>query len=231
MTDPAVWTAAPVILGLLALFFILAGLRQMMRARPFTGSVTFLGGVALGCLGLAIGAVGANLLTYARLTYERPVATVEVRSLNVPEKRYSVTVRPTTVGLGGAPATTCVLQGDEWLVSAHVQTWKPWANALGFDATYALDQLANKYADATEANGKPITACDLAGPDPSLKRYLPPRFTALALSLLQVDNRRFGAASYMPLADGATYTVILTQQGLAAEPSNDTARTAVARRP
>lgn len=226
MTDPTVWTAGPIVLLLLGLFFVLAGARQMKRARPVVGTVAFLGGLALAAIGVALGSIGANLLSYARLTYERPVAEVRVLSLNAVDKRYSVIVIPVD-----APPTTCVLQGDEWLLSAKVQTWKPWANVLGFDATYALDQLANKYADATEANGKPITACDLAGADPALKRYLPPRFTALALSWLQVDNRRFGAASYMPLADGAVYSVLMTQQGLAAEPANDVARLAVAQRP
>ena len=223
--NPTLWTTAPVLLGVLAAFFILAGVRQMRRARPVMGAVTLLGGAALGCLGLALAAIAVNLLSFARLTYERPVAEVRVLSLNVPEKRYTVTVTPTH-----APATACVLQGDEWLLGARVQTWQRWANVLGFDATYTLDQLANKYTDAMEANGKPITACDLAGPDPALKRYVPARVTALAQRYLQLEDRRFGSAVFMPLADGAAYRIQMTQTGLAAEPANDIARAALAAR-
>lgn len=226
MTDPILWTptfwtVAPAILVLLGMFFVLAGLRQVIRARPFAGTMTLLGGAALGASGLALAAIGATLLSYTRLTAERPVAEVEVRSLNAIEKRYTVTVRPP-----GGGSTTCVLQGDEWILGAKVQTWKPWATVLGFDATYALDQLANKYADTGEANGKPITACAIGGPRPALGRYVPGRFTALATALLQIENRRFGSASYMPLADGALYPVIITQNGLAVEPVNDAARAA-----
>lgn len=224
MTDPIFWSTAPAALGLLGLFFILVGVRQMRRRRPVASAAAVAGGVAFTALGLALGAVGATFLTYARLTYERPVAEVAVLSLNATDKRYAVTVYPADIR---TPPTTCTLQGDEWLLSARVQTWKPWANLLGFDATYSLDQLANKYTDAAEANGKPITACALAPADPALARYIPSRLAALALSLLLAENRRFGSASYMPLADGATYRVVMTQQGLAAEPANAAARAAV----
>ena len=46
------------------------------------------------------------------------------------------------------------------------------------------------------------------------------------MKLIQVEDRRFGSANYMPLADGATYNVVMTQSGLNSEPANDTARKA-----
>jgi hypothetical protein len=48
---------------------------------------------------------------------------------------------------------------------------------------------------------------------------------------LQADERRFGSANYMPLADGALYLVFMTQNGLNAEPANDPARAANIARP
>jgi hypothetical protein len=46
------------------------------------------------------------------------------------------------------------------------------------------------------------------------------------MQLVQVEDRRFGSANYMPLADGATYNVVMTQSGLNSEPANETARKA-----
>jgi hypothetical protein len=46
----------------------------------------------------------------------------------------------------------------------------------------------------------------------------------------QAEDRRFGSASYMPLAHGALYEVIMTQSGLNAQPANDAARAANAAR-
>ncbi len=54
-----------------------------------------------------------------------------------------------------------------------MQKWKGWANILGLDATYTLDQIFNKYSSAARANGKPITSCDLKGPPPEVNQYIP----------------------------------------------------------
>jgi len=45
------------------------------------------------------------------------------------------------------------------------------------------------------------------------------------------EDRRFGSAAYMPLADGAVYKVVMTQSGLNAESTNDIAKGANAARP
>ena len=43
------------------------------------------------------------------------------------------------------------------------------------------------------------------------------------------EQRRFGSAVYMPLADGAIYRVVMTQSGLNAEAVNPIAENAVRR--
>jgi hypothetical protein len=228
MTIPAIWYVAPAVLVVLGLLMLLAGLAHVMRGHPGRGLYGILSGAVLALIGLVIGVGGANLLTYARLTYERPVAEVSVQAIDAGDKRYAVTIRPLD---GGIRTTTCTLQGDEWILGARVQKWKPWVSLLGFDATYTLDQVANKYVDAAEANGKPITACDIPTPTPDINRYMPDPWLAKLTSYLQVEDRRFGSANYMPLADGAVYLVVMTQTGLNAEPVNDAARGANTVRP
>ena len=130
-----------------------------------------------------------------------------------------------------APPQICRLQGDEWELSARVQKWKPWANVLGLDSTYVLDQISNKYFDAGRGNGHPITACDLKGPPPAVNQYVPQSWLFWIVDHSYVEDRRFGSASYMPLADGAVYRVVTTQSGLNAEPINDAAQNANSARP
>ena len=43
------------------------------------------------------------------------------------------------------------------------------------------------------------------------------------MSLAIAQDRRFGSANFMPLADGAVYKVVITQMGFNAEPDNDAA--------
>jgi hypothetical protein len=111
-----------------------------------------------------------------------------------------------------------------------VQKWKPWANLLGLDATYTLDQIVNKYFTAARGNGKTITACDLSAPPPNADNYVPSRWVKWLEAHAFTRDRRFGDANFMPLADGAVYRLVITQSGFNAEPANDVARAAVDRR-
>ena len=84
----------------------------------------------------------------------------------------------------------------------------------------------NKYISAARANGRPITACDLQGPPPAVNKVVPESWVTWLLGQSYTEQRRFGSASYMPMADGAVYKVVMTQSGLNAEPVNDIARDA-----
>lgn len=196
------------------------------RRRIFSGVSAALAGLVIAMSGVVVGLIGANLLIYSRLTYEQPVAEISVRAVDLAEKRYAVMVQP--LGQPSA-ATSCALQGDDWLLSARVQRWKPWANIIGLDSTYRLEQIANRYRSAAEGTGKPITACDIDTPPlPPITGYIPAQWQAWLLSQLRMEDRRFGSANYMPLAHGAVYRVVMTQAGLNAEPANDVARAASA---
>ena len=222
------WFAAPAFLVAIGALMMLGGIVHTLRLRPFGAAPRLLFGCLFVVAGSAVGLVGLNMQTYSRLTYESPVAEIEVKANDPAQKRYAVTIRR----LDGTGITqTCEVQGDEWLLSGRVQKWHPWVNVLGVDSTYTLDQMANKYFDAVEANGRPITACSIERPAPEANRYVPDEWLMWLMAHVQTEDRRFGSASYMPLADGAIYHVVMTQSGLNAEPSNDAARAANALRP
>jgi hypothetical protein len=167
-----------------------------------------------------MGLLGLNTQTYSRLTYEAPVAMVSVKAADPSHQLFDVTVKRMDASF---PAQLCRLQGDDWEMSARVQKWKPWANMLGLDATYTLDQMSNRYSDAERGNGKTITSCDLKGPPPAVNTWVPKSWLFWIVDHAYVEDRHFGSGAYMPLADGAVYKVIMTQSGLNAEPANDVA--------
>jgi hypothetical protein len=223
LTDLA-WLAAP-LAALVSGFLLLGrGARAVGRGRMASGGRNLAGGVAAIVAALLAALVALNMQSYARLTWEAPVAEVQVRQSDATQKLYDVTV----VRLDKAGGEVkCLVQGDEWILGGRVQTWKPWARTLGMNASYELDQLANKYVDALEANGKPITACDLRRSPNGMIARLPADVKGWLSEVSLAEDRRFGSASYMPLADGATYRVIITQTGFNAEPANDAAKGAV----
>jgi hypothetical protein len=218
------WTIwAPLLVALLGVILILDGLRHLVRRRVYRGGGGVIGGVIVALIGLGIALIGLNMATYARLSYERPVAEVTVHAVDPARKLYAVAVRRLDTI---TPAHSCELQGDEWIIGGHVRRWKPWVNLLGLDSGYTLDQLANKYVSADEGEGKPITVCDIESARPTIDRYVPGRWLTWLMSLPSAEERHFGSASYMPLADGAVYTVVMTQAGLNAEPANEAAKAA-----
>jgi hypothetical protein len=223
-----IWFVVPLVVAGLGFLFFLGGAGHLFHGRAGRAGLGLGGGGAITIAGLAAGLLGLNLQSYSRLTYEAPVAEISIHAQNPAEKLYSVAVHR----LDGTDRTTiCRLQGDEWMLSGRVQKWKAWANELGLNATYTLDQLSNKYVSAREANGKPITACDIVGPPPEINQFLPDSWVKWLISHALVQDRNFGSANYMPLADGAIYKVVITQSGFNAEPVNDAATKANSARP
>jgi len=222
------WIVVPLVAAALGVFVLLRGFGHVFGGRPARGAGHLVVGSPLALLGLGVALVALNTQSFARLTHENDVANVSVKSLDASKNTYRVTIQR----LDGPQQTlTCDLQGDEWEMAARVQKWKPWANVLGLDTTYTLDQVSNKYYDASRGNGRPITACDLRGPAPAVDQYVPNSWLNWLVGQSYTEQRRFGSAAYMPLTDGAAYKVVMTQSGLNAEPSNDIAKGANAARP
>jgi hypothetical protein len=212
---------APLAVAALGLIAFVAGIVHAVRLRPGKASVRLGGGGLLTIAGLAAGLIGLNLQGYERLTYEVPLADVSVRSVDPARKLFAVTV--TRLDQTHF-VQTCTLQGDAWEIGGRFQKWKPWANEIGLNATYTLDQISNRYYRAIDGDGQRITACDLAAPQPEVSQMLPAVAVRWVLKHMLVEDRFFGSASFMPMADGAEYRVVATQFGFNAEPVNDIAR-------
>lgn len=219
------WVVVPLAVAALGLLIVFRGFGHMAGGRAGSGGARLAAGAPLSILGLAVGLLALNTQSFARLTYESTIATVTIKAADAATGIYDVTVKRLDIPAEQA-VTECRLQGDEWEMSARVQKWKSWANVLGLDTTYTLDQMSNRYFDAERANGKMITSCNLKGPPPAINQYIPKSWVFWLASESYTEQRRFGSAAYMPLADGAVYNVIITQSGLNAEPANDTAKAA-----
>ena len=222
------WIAAPLTAVVIGVLLLLRGLGHLMGGNGRKGTAHLAFGASVSAIGFAIAVLALNTQTFARLSHENDVANVVVKSLDPARNTWHITIQRLDV-----PNTiqTCDIQGDSWEMSARVQKWKPWANVLGLDTTYALDQMTNRYFSAGRANGKPITACDLKGPPPAVDQYVPQSWLMWLVGQSYTEQRHFGSAAYMPNADGAVYKVVMTQSGLNAEPVNAAATTANAAQP
>ena len=229
------WWVVPALVAFVSAVFVLNGLVSLFRGRPFSGLFKIVGGGAV--LGAALAAVllAQNIQTYARLTYERPVATVQLRQLA--SRYFEVTVVQPAFKPGGASRTAVYpVNGDDWRIEAQVLKWKPWANVLGLDTQYRLDRLSGRYEDIEQERTGARSVHALSGGDVGtevLGTTLPWKISAWDTArryrrYVDAVDTLYGSAAYMPMADGARYEVWITQSGLIARPANDAARNASA---
>lgn len=202
--------------ALVALLLIARGVHHVRRRRVWRGSVVGLGGLVIGCLAVIALLIGINLLTYARFTFEQPVATISFRALS--PQRYAVTLVRHD---GGTVQAT--LTGDEWELDARIIKWKGVATVIGFEPLYRLQRLSGRYASIHDTLTRPPSAIALAR-EPGLSLWQLAHREARWLPFVDAS---YGTATYLPMGDGASYEVSLSTTGLLARPANAAAARAV----
>jgi hypothetical protein len=165
-------------------------------------------------IGAAVGLVAAGLQTYARLTYEQPVADLAF------EQRGPQQYLATLTRLPEGTQQQFVLAGDEWQLDARVLKWRGYANVLGLDARYRLERVSGRYRDIEQERHAPRSVFALGESSPVDLWTLAEAYP----SWLPFVDAVYGSATYLPMAPGAKYEVTLTQSGLIGRPANDAAR-------
>jgi hypothetical protein len=210
---------AGMVMAVLGLWFGGVGVRRFARLRVLAGMQHGSFALLLLLAGGLLLLLASNLTVYQRLVYETPVATldftqtapltfeVQLRRDNALDQRYE-------------------LHGDEWQLDARMLKWHGMANVVGLDAQYRLHRIAGRYAniDQERVASRSIYAI---GDDPEVDIW--------KLASDHEDwfgwlvDAAYGSAVYLPMTDGARYTVSMSQSGLVARPDNDVARRAVSR--
>lgn len=199
-----------------ALLFLLLAVKRLRHRRFGACAMHGTSSLVLFLAAIAIGLLGANLLTYHRLTREQPALEAQFKRSG--EERYAALLT-----YPSGETQELALSGDEWQVDARVLKWRPLANLIGFDTAYRLERISGRYTDLARERAQERTVYALNPPDRidvwtllrSWRRYVP---WADAL---------YGSAVYVPMSDGARYEVVVSQSGLVARPLNEAARQAV----
>jgi hypothetical protein len=208
--------AAVAICALLGFALLRSGSRRLGERRFAACAAHGMLGLVLLLAAAAVGLVGMNLLTYERLTYERPVARATFARAG--DGQFNATLTFPSGEVRGY-----VLRGDDWQIDARVLKWRGVANVLGFDTIYRLERIGGRYDDAERERTAPRTVYDLH-PHERLDAWALAR--ACRAWLPWVDAL-YGSATYVPMADGAAYEVSVSQSGLVARPLNGEAHLAV----
>jgi hypothetical protein len=202
-----------VILAILGVLLLVIGLRRLLRARFVTGGGSLVLSIAFLSIAGLIFVVGTNLLTYARLTYEKPLAELVIQA-NGPQ-RFRVTISRIPTG----EMQVFMMNGDEWQLDARVLKWRGWANLLGLDAQYRLERLGGRYRDIEKERTATRSVYSLSE-NPGIDLWT---WAQDHPGWLPFVDSIYGSATYLPMVDGARYQVSLTQSGLVARAVNPVA--------
>jgi hypothetical protein len=215
--DPRVLMIAIGVVGVLLAFpFELAAIRRLRQLQLVRGTLFFLSGATVLLVAAVAVLVAANLYTYARLTHEQEAARVSMRQLG--ERHYVLSVQPK-----GEPPRHFELRGDEWQMDARVLKWRAMGNLLGFDTLYRLERLSGRYGSVAAERAGPRTVHDLSE-ETSLDLW---SLVRRHHAYVPFADALYGSAVYVPMSEGAEYTVSVSASGLVVRPGNDTARKAV----
>ena len=206
---------AIIVFAVLGVILFLLGVQRVWRRRVMTGSLEGLVGLLLLAVAALVAAIFMNLYTYDRLTHESPVAEVRFQGIEPQHFWADVMIKNNT--------QTLDLRGDEWQIDARVLKWHGAAVLIGFDTLYRLDRLSGRYRDLSKERTGPRTVYSLSE-EPGLDLWMIAKRYARWIPWVDAV---YGSATYMPMVDGAHYTVSVSSSGLLARPANDIARKAV----
>ncbi len=214
--DKIIWVkVAVIVFAALGVILFILGIQRLWRRRIVAGSFEGLVGLLLLAIAALMAAISINLYTYDRLTHESKIAEISFREIGPQHFGAIVLFKNNTKILD--------LRGDEWQIDARVLKWHGLAVLIGFDTLYRLDRLSGRYRDITQEKKGPRTVYSLSE-EQGLDLWMISRRYARWIPWV---DALYGSATYMPMVDGASYTVSVSSTGLLARPSNNIAGKAI----
>ncbi len=208
--------AATTILCLVAVWFVVVALRHVRRGRFGSATTNLSGGLLAAALGAFGVVVSTSYVSYSRLTSEAEVA--EISFLALGDSRYEARLM-----IDGERDRIVTLRGDEWQLDARIVTWKPPMTVLGLEPIYRLERLSGRYANLAEERDAERTV-HAVSEAPGVDVWTLAREAPL---LTPGIDAYYGTATYLPMVDGARYSIAVSRDALVARPANDAARRAV----
>jgi len=205
-------------LGVLFVAFVALTLNRIKRGKIIGSTLYGLQGAVIFLLLVTILLIFSNLNTYQRLTYETDIAEVLIRKL-ARQKYQLVLIYPQSSEQINEPEYYS-LYGDEWQLDTRVIKWKGWANIIGLDSYYQLDRLSGRYANIQQANTSSPSAHQLTGEQKGMSIW---KLKNLMKSKLPFLDAYYGQSIFVPMRDGAKFSVSISQTGLIVRPANESA--------
>lgn len=151
-----------------------------------------------------------DILSYQNLMEEVPIATVSIFEKS--SQHFDL-----TLATADGVEQRFDIYGDQWQLDARLLTWVGPLAALGNKPLYRLDRLSGRYISLEQARNARQSLYQL---DKSLYVDVWAIFESIPFWI----DANYGSAVYMPMENGAVYSVHLTAKGMNVRPINNIAK-------
>ncbi|HEY9134937.1 MAG TPA: multidrug transporter [Pseudomonadales bacterium] len=192
----------------------------LMRGQWFQQWMRGTIGLFLAAIAVILVLVAVNFYGFHQLTSEKPIATLSLERLE--NQVYKVKLEEPN-----GQISSYELHGDLWQLDARIIKWWGVLSAMGLKPGYKLDRIQGRYIAIEDERSKSRTVYSLAESRFGVDIWKALQNNSLWLPLIDTS---YGSATFVPMKDGAIYTVNLSPTGLLARPLNDVAKEAILNR-
>ncbi|VAW51689.1 hypothetical protein MNBD_GAMMA06-1905 [hydrothermal vent metagenome] len=216
-------TLVSVLIVIVGLAFVATGIRRLFQRKFLKAAGLEFSGLLFLLLASSAFLLASNLYTYQRLVYEQAVAEISFQNISPQQYRADINA------LDSDFQQSVNLNGDEWQLDAQVLTWQGVATLFGLDANYRLHRISGRYLDISDEQQRPRTVYSLLKKSEYIEddKFDLWQFAHKNQGWLQWVDAVYGSAVFLPMSDGAKYSIAISRTGLIARPANDEAREAV----
>ena len=202
--------------GLLALLALFIAARILFAPNWFLAWLRCTAGLAFLALALLIGVIAYDLRSYDPQVQDKPLVTLSF-SADGPQ-RYRVNL------LEGGEEREVTLEGDLWQLDARLLGWKGLAALIGLQPGYRLEKLSGRFLAIEQQQSARFARVALAESPYGIDLW---RWLRLGQRDLFLFEPQAARVTYLPIADGAVFSVSLGPTGLMAQPMNQVAQQAL----
>ena len=205
-----------VVVALLAIVTALVAVRMLAGGQWLLGWLRgTLGMLVLSLAGL-VGLVAWDFTTYQSLGHSSPLVSLTFQADG--QQRYQVKVKE------GQTTRFVTLEGDLWQLDVRALHWKGLAALIGLEPGYRLERLSGRYLAVEQQDQARHPYVQLGNSWAGVDFWAWLNQCQCAPLMLEAQLRR---VSYLPMVDGAVYTVEMAPTGLLAKPDSVAAEQAM----
>ncbi len=177
-------------------------------------------GIVFLLLAISVAVFAIDLSRYDELLEEQPIASV--RFTKIDEQHYRAEI---DYYINQSPQEF-EIRGDQWQVDARVIRWTGALAAAGAKPGYKLDRISGRYYSLEDERQRERSVYALHGGGDLIDVWgVLHRYSDYVPGI----DAQYGSATFLPMADQATFQLSLSHNGLTAQPVNEIARAAVKR--